>query len=364
MINNSRINRSQGILQDEKLLRLLFDNTNEHAICIITNNGIIRTWNKSAEKLLGFSAENIIGKNYSILFSKEGIKKRLPKKLIAEASRKEISRSENVCVRKDNTFFWGSLCVTPIKNGSRPHNFVLIMQNISEKKEIERQKDEYIGIASHELKTPVAALSLYSELLADRLKTEHDKKTLQLFNDMKAQVSRMVNLIDDLLVVSEIERNKLSLNIKSFNINQLIRKVIHDFQTSTMTHNVIVDGKAKGNVSGDPNRITQVLVNLIANGIKYSPQANKILIKITNEKKKLIVSVQDFGQGITLREQRDIFRRYFRSYSLEKGNIPGLGLGLYISKKIIDNHGERIWVRSQRGRGSVFSFSLSYGAKR
>jgi PAS domain S-box-containing protein len=342
-------------------LSLVFDNTNDHAICLINKNGIIQNWNRSAQNLTGYSKEYIVGRNYTILFSREALRRKMPQKAIKIAEKTGLFKSENICVKKEGNFFWAGLTLSPVrfKSNNKLLGFVLIIEDISQRKESERQKDEYIGIASHELKTPVSALSLYAELLADRLNLETDKKTLQLFEDIKAQIGRMVNLVEDLLVVNEIERNKLSLYKKPFDVHKLLKKVAHDFQGATTTHKITFKGKNVGKVIGDPNRISQVLVNLIANGIKYSPLGNKILINLSKEKGKAIISVQDFGGGITKDEQKEIFRKYFRSYNSGKGNISGLGLGLYISKKIIDKHNERMWVKSKKGQGATFYFSLS-----
>jgi PAS domain S-box-containing protein len=358
MFENKK-NKNNEISSDRNL-SLVFDNTNDHAICLINKNGIIQNWNRSAENLIGYSKEYIIGKNYTILFSREAIRRKFPEKAIKIAEKNGLFKSENICVKKEGNFFWAGLTLNPvnIKSTNKLLGFVLIIEDISQRKESERQKDEYIGIASHELRTPVSALSLYAELLAERLNLENDKKTLQLFEDIKAQISRMVNLVEDLLVVNEIERNKLSLYKKPFDIHKLLKKVTHEFQGSTTTHKIILKGKGIGKVIADPNRISQVLVNLIANGIKYSPLNNKILVSLTKQKDKAIISVQDFGGGITKEEQKEIFRKYFRSYNTGKGNISGLGLGLYISKKIIDKHNEKMWVKSKKGEGATFFFSL------
>jgi PAS domain S-box-containing protein len=344
---------------DDKNLRLLFDNTNEHALCMFSKEGKIQIWNKSAEKITGYKKEEVIGQNYDIIFPQKGLKNRSFTSGLKLATRKGGSKWESICKRKDGTFFWASIDASCVKNGGDSIKcYVIIIENISERKEIEMQKDEYIGIASHELKTPISSLSLYSELLAERLHIETDKKTKQIFHDMKGQINRLVNLADDLFVVSEIERKKLTINKTPFNLNKSVSKVISDFQRSTATHKIKFQSSWKGFVLGDERRIAQVLVNLISNGIKYSPLSNKIIVGIASKKGKAVVFVRDFGKGIPIREQKNIFRRYFRSYSLEKGNIPGLGLGLYISREIVEKHGEDIWVRSREGKGSTFFFTL------
>jgi len=338
----------------------IFDNTNGNAIFTLDKRGIIQIWSKSAEKLTNYKENSVIGKNYSLLFCDDEIKKKIPENILKIASKKNVSKSENRCIRNETKLFWASIVVNSVKDkkGNLKY-FILIMEDITKKKEIERQKDEYIGIASHELRTPISSLSLYSELLAERLNLDADKKTLQIFQDIKGQIGRLVNLVDDLLIVNEIERDKLTINKIPFDLNLLLKKVIHNFQASTASHKIVFKSLNKGKVQGDQARVTQVLVNLIANGIKYSPKSNKIIVSCVYERDQAVVSIQDFGSGISLNDQKSIFRRYFRSYSLDSGNLPGIGLGLYISKKIIDQHHQKLWVKSKIGKGSIFFFSLS-----
>lgn len=347
-------------MENKSWTSLVFDSTYNHAICVLDISGGIVRWNKTAESLTGYKFSEVIGQNYSILFQENEVRKKLLKKVLENSLQTGVSKFEKICVRKDKTFFWGSFVVNPVKSEQgKFHFFVMVVEDITSRKEGEQQKDEYIGIASHEMRTPVSALSLYSELLAGRLNLDSDKKTLKIFQDMKGQINRLVNLIDDLLVVNEIERNKLTLNKKPFLINKFIRGVIKSFQGSTALHKITFKGKVAGKVVGDEGRLTQVLSNLIANSIKYSPVGETVVIEARTDKNKVIISVCDSGPGISPNERNNIFRRYFRSYSLEQGNMPGLGLGLYISKEIVTKHNEKIWVKSKKGKGSTFYFSLS-----
>ncbi len=348
----------------KKSASFIIDSFKKHAICTLSDSGKIINCNKTIEVLTGYTTDELVGKTYSIFCSGNEFEKKAWRKHLEHSLAHGFSNFEGISAAKNKTRFWCSFTMNPVfDDGGKFLFFTLIMQDITERKLNEEKKDEYLGIASHELRTPILSISLYSELLAYQLKSESDKKTLKIFYDMRSQIKRLTNLVDDLLVVNEIERNSLVLNKIKFNVNKFVRKIVRDFRATTVGQKIVLTGKVNGLVFGDESRLTQVLVNLIANGIKYSPLLEKVIVNVNSDKDKVIISVQDFGPGIGSREIRDIFRRYFRSYNLNKGNMPGLGLGLYISKQIMSRHGEKIWVKSKLGKGSTFYFSLSRAKK-
>lgn len=223
-------------------------------------------------------------------------------------------------------------------------------------KELGKQKDDFMAIASHELKTPVTSIKLYTQLLHQKFKKLNDTKSAESVAKMDMQLNKLISLINDLLDVTKIEEGKLQFNFKKFNINKLINEITEEMQLTTK-HRIEKDLGSGGDVYADQERIGQVLTNFISNAIKYSPDANKIIIKTTNGN-KLTVSIQDFGMGLTASEQKKVFERFNRAGQEGKGGMPGLGLGLYISKEIVKRHNGEIWVESKKGKGSTFSFSL------
>jgi PAS domain S-box-containing protein len=346
--------------KNDRQLRVLFDNTNEHAICMLDNNGRIISWNMSAERMIGYTSEEVVGKNYSMFFSKEEIRRKISGKALAITLKKGRFMAEGIRVRKDGSHFWARSFLTLVEGGeSGVTLFVLITQNIARERALEQKRDEYIGIASHELKNPITTLSLYSELLAKRLELDRDKKNLHMLHDIQSQAARLVTLVDDLLIVSKLEGGgTLELHKESFNPNAFVIKIIRDFQKSHPTHKIICKEKISYRVRADKDRIAQVVINLLTNAVKYSPRANKVLVRIGRGQNKCVISVQDFGAGIAKKDQRDVFTRFFRTDDAEVGNVAGSGLGLYISKEIIKKHHQRIWVESVVGKGTTFSFTL------
>ncbi|HSX19120.1 MAG TPA: MASE1 domain-containing protein [Candidatus Saccharimonadales bacterium] len=236
---------------------------------------------------------------------------------------------------------------------------LLLTAIIYEKNEHERRKDDFISIASHELKTPITTISSYLELLQKiGKKIKNDKVSLYV-SKMDDQVKRLSSLVSNLLDVSKIQASKLILNKEKFYIDDLVADTIADLQKFHKFHKIILKETVHKRVFADKFRIAQVITNLITNAGKYSPKSNKIFIKIApSDSKNVVVSVVDFGIGIDPKYKKYIFGRFSQIDIKMRPSFSGLGLGLYICNQIIKQHGGRIWVESQKGKGSTFSFEL------
>lgn len=234
----------------------------------------------------------------------------------------------------------------------------MITHDITKTRALEQKKEEYIGIASHELRSPIQTLSLYSELLSKRLGLEKDKENLQTLRDMQGQTARLVTLIDDLLLVSKVEGDGMELRREKFDPVVMLRKILADYKNLATSNKIILKGKQGRLVRADKNRIAQVFINLITNAVKYSPQTSRIVVRVVRAAGKCVISIQDSGPGISIVDQRHIFNRFYRAKSAGAANVAGVGLGLYIAREIIKRHRERIWVKSSPGRGTTFFFSL------
>lgn len=244
-------------------------------------------------------------------------------------------------------------------------NILLAIEDITDRKDIEEQKDLFIGIASHELKTPITTLRGYAQILEKQLGQHGDSKDNYLIQNINKQTIKVTNLINDLLNTSKIQAGKLDLEKKKFDLNELAAKVVVDFQHTTETHQIIKEGEAKVEVFADQCRIEQVLSNLITNAVKYSPNADKVIVRVGTDNKNAIVSVRDFGFGIADKDQAKIFERFYRTGDKEEMKVTGFGLGLFIASEIVKEHNGKIWVESAKGKalpagrqGSTFYFTL------
>ncbi|MBE7172941.1 MAG: PAS domain S-box protein [Williamsia sp.] len=235
-----------------------------------------------------------------------------------------------------------------------------VMYDITERKHLEQQKDEFMNIASHELKTPVTSLSAYAELLQDLLEEEGNKEHAELIKKLNNQVHRLNRLISDLLDTTKISAGQLSLRLETFNLDELIHERATELQHLTSNHIVAIGNCPPVQVKADQERISQVLTNLISNAIKYSPHGGEVLIDCHTEGHEVIISVQDHGIGIPAEMQAQVFERFFRAGEVKQQNYAGLGLGLYITAGIVHRHGGKIWVESEPGKGSTFYFTLPY----
>lgn len=234
-----------------------------------------------------------------------------------------------------------------------------VKNDIEERIAADKRKDEFIGIASHELKTPVTSLKAYTEILQVNLEFLQDAKVTEMLSKMNKQVDKLTGLIVDLLDVTKIQTGEMAYDYEAFDFDTLIYEIVEEMQRTTKNHEIIFEaGKCDG-VKADKNRLSQVVTNLISNAIKYSPAGGKILITSDCTDHKVRLKVQDFGIGIPDKEKEKIFHRFFRVPGKNKQHtFPGLGLGLYISESIIKRHGGEMSFTSTEGSGSMFSFWL------
>lgn len=234
----------------------------------------------------------------------------------------------------------------------------IIISIISEAKtQADKQKDDFIGFASHELKNPLTTIQGYAQMLQKQSVTAR-RKVHSIGETIEEQTKRATYLINELLDITKIEAGKLSFHDEIFVIATLAEQIIHDQRLLYPTHRIILEAKTQKKVYADKYRITQVLINLISNAVKYSPNAKKVLVKIENKRKNVVISVQDFGSGIARKNLEKIFDPYFREGVTMQRGIQGLGLGLYISSQIVQKYQGKLWVKSTLQRGSTFFFSL------
>jgi len=231
-----------------------------------------------------------------------------------------------------------------------------VKKDIEERIEIDRRKDEFISIASHELKTPVTSLKAYTQILQSTFDEDKNEKASAMLGKMDKQIDKLTSLIVDLLDVTKIDKGEMVFDFEKFDINELITEIAEEMQRTTQKHKIKLELNDCKKIKGDRNRIGQVIVNFISNAIKYSPGKNKIIVSSKCDDKNVTISVRDFGIGIPKAEHTNIFKRFYRV--LGNYTFPGLGLGLYISSEIIKRHKGEISFQSKEGKGSTFYFQI------
>ena len=232
-----------------------------------------------------------------------------------------------------------------------------LLHEIEIRKKAENKKDEFISIASHELKTPLTSVKGYVQLL-ERSIDKGDLPTVKRhLQKAQIQLEKLNDLIADLLDISKVESGKLEFNQKYFAIDELLDNVVEIIQQSNPDFKFIKNGSVSTPVYGDETRIEQVIINFLTNAIKYSPGTHEVAINLRREEERIYVGVRDYGIGIDACQQEKVFEKFFR---VEETAIQfqGLGIGLYISAEIIQRHGGEIGVKSEIGEGSEFYFYL------
>jgi signal transduction histidine kinase len=222
-------------------------------------------------------------------------------------------------------------------------------------------RDDFISAASHELRTPVTSLKVYTEVLQRQAERRGDDHTSGQLRKMQAQIERLAVLIGDLLDVSKIEAGKLELRREDVDLRRLVDDVVEAIQATTSTHRIVVEGTVSQPITGDGERLGQVLTNLLTNAVKYSPQADRIFVHLGETIDGAIVEVEDFGIGIDNEHLSQVFDRFYRVTSDDEKTFPGLGMGLFISEEIARRHGGRIEATSVKGRGSRFRVTIPFG---
>jgi PAS domain S-box-containing protein len=229
--------------------------------------------------------------------------------------------------------------------------------DITEFKRLQQQKDDFISVASHELKTPMTSLKASIQILDKLIKTNGDTEKISTFIE-KANISlsKMQHLIESLLNVSKITAGQLALNKTYFNVGDMITESCDHIRIAG-DHELIVSGDTDMELTADRSKVEQVIVNLVNNAVKYAPQSRRIIINVIRRTKTIKITVQDFGEGIAYDKIPHLFERYYRVDSTGV-QYSGLGLGLYISAEIVERHGGKIGVNSEAGKGSTFWFTL------
>ncbi len=331
--------------------------SSDDAIISKSVDGHITSWNKGAERLYGYTAKEIIGQPVSTLMPPEK-KDDFPYIMKQLHEGKKVEHYETERMTKDGRTLHVSITVSPIKDSQG--NIIgaaKIARDITERIENERRRDEFVSIASHELKTPITSQRVFGELLEQLIEKNGYTDLKPYIQKMNQQTEKLTKLIEDLLELSRVQTGRLKLENKKFNFDGLLQEMVENTQM-TSNHGIDIKGNPKVILKGDRERIGQVLTNLFSNAIKYSPKANTISVSCTVDRDVLTVAIQDYGIGIPKEYHEKIFERFFRVFGEDERTYPGMGVGLHVCREIVTRHGGTMWLTSKKNEGSTFYFSL------
>ena len=328
------------------------------AVIITNKNGIIEYVNPAFIKATGFTKKEAIGQTPRVIKSgmhDKSFYDKLWKTILSGRS----WRAQLINKKKNGRLFYVDHTITPINDDKNiTIGFMGIWKDITKQQDIERLKDEFIGIASHELKTPLTAITVSSQILESGLEAINDEKIINHVKRINSQIKRMSGLVGELLDTTALNEGKMPLVKKNSDLLALIKEAVEDVKEISHFQKIVIEGNVKSKISVDPHRVQEVVSNLLINAVKYSQSRKKIIIKIAEEEKQVVIGITDFGRGIPKKEQNKIFGRYYQVRKLKKQFGPSLGLGLYIAAEIVRLHNGKIWVKSQMGKGTTFFISL------
>ena len=343
------------IEESEKQFRVL-TNSMPQKIWTADAKGNKNYFNQTLLDYTGFSFEELRGQGWEKIIHPDDWGKN--KKQWGESiSTGKNYEAENRLLRKDGEYLWHLTRAVALKDeDGKIKMWVGSKTEIHDQKTKEQAKDEFIAIASHELKTPLTTAKAYIQLLRLSMEKTNDKD-LMLAKKASESIDRLNDLIAELLDVSKIQNGKLPLHITTFNFNEMITASIEQVQHGAPMYNIIKSGEIDQPVTGDKQRLQQVVINLLTNAIKYSPKNYNVFVHVVKENGEVTVSVKDNGIGIRKENLAKIFERYYR----EEGraiHFQGLGIGLSISYEIIQRHNGKIWAQSEPDNGSTFYFTV------
>jgi two-component system phosphate regulon sensor histidine kinase PhoR len=241
---------------------------------------------------------------------------------------------------------------------------IAVIRDITALRELEQAKSDFVSTVSHELRTPLTSIKAYTATLRRR-DVEFDENTRQDFLQViEEETDRLTRLVSDILDVSRIESGRLALKKRDFDLSKLVRIIIGKLQSQFSNHEIkLISPESIGSVCADPDKIEQVFVNLMDNAAKYSPSGGEITLTLEAQPRRVECSVSDSGVGVPEEHLPHIFDKFHRVDNRATREIYGTGLGLYVSKGIVEAHGGTIWAESVLGEGSTFRFTLPLSSR-
>ncbi len=234
---------------------------------------------------------------------------------------------------------------------------LLAIEDITDRRAIQQRKDDFLSIASHELKTPLTTIVGYMQMMSRLMPENASDKFKNVVDKTSRYVHRLNQLLGELLDVSRIQTGNIELHPEPFDFDRMVMETIDGIKAASPKRNIELVGKSGTTYNGDESHLVQVISNLLSNALKYSPEDTTVTVQVNAISDFIKVSITDRGMGISHDEQAKVFDRFYRVGEIQR-HYPGMGIGLYICQQIISNHGGTIWVESEKQKGSVFSFTL------
>jgi len=345
------------IIESEQKFRLLADSMPQF-VWTANTEGTLNYFNQSVFDYSGLSSEQIIKDGWIQIVHPDDREENIRVWMNSVKSGTDFG-FEHRFRRYDGEYRWQLSRAIPQRDADgKIQMWVGTSTDIQEMKELDQQKDYFISMASHELKTPITSIKGYVQILQSMYLNKEDVFLKNSLRVIDKQIGTLTNLISDLLDLSKIKTGNLLLNKEYFQMHELIGEVIDEIGHIHPDYEISFSNETETHVYGDRERIGQVLINFITNAIKYSPGSGKVEVACIAKDNNVVVSVVDSGIGISKKDQKRIFERFYRVEGKNEKTFPGFGIGLFIASDIINRHNGKIGVKSEPGKGSTFYFSL------
>lgn len=360
---NRLIQREESLQHEKKETETLLQSLTDGVISIDLQ-GKILTFNKAAEKTTGFTVQEALGKHVDEILHFYHTQNLVPFASYSQQTPELIKKLKDEGLHlssKEGQKISLSITTSPVVFDNQQNGFLISFHDISKEQELEEMKLDFVSMAAHELRTPLTAIRGYASLLQIQNADQLDDAGKELIKRLVISGETLGNLIENLLSVSRIERSMFTVDARPVDLTTTIKNVVVNVRpqanTKKQTINIVVPDQLPV-VNADAFRIGQVILNFVANAVNYTQQGGTITLKAEHTGNMVQISVIDNGPGIPPDALQKLFTKFFRvSGKLEKGS-KGTGLGLYISKSIIELHKGKVWVESTVGRGTTFSFTL------
>jgi PAS domain S-box-containing protein len=350
----------RNLKQNEEQYRDLYQEApNAYLSCGV--DGIIKRANRSAAELLGYRRGELVGRPMADLYAgtPDG---RAKAQVIFQRflAGEEIRAQELELQRADGSKVWVSLSIRPIrdKEGKVVASRSEIV-DITEHKKLDQLKDDFIGLVSHELRSPLTVIMGAINTVLSEGDYLSEEETRQLLKDAALESETLSHLLGNLLELSRAQAERLVLHAEAIDVKRVVQEAIEGVQRQYSTHQFVVSVPPElPPVYADPLRLERILYNLLENAVKYSPRGEEIKVSVRPDREQLVIGVSDRGVGISPADQARLFAPFQRLEESRPGGTRGVGLGLLVCQRLVEAHGGRIWVESAPGRGSTFFFTL------
>jgi len=358
--------------------RLLVEAVTDYAIFLVGPDGHILTWNLGAERIKGYKASEIIGKHISVFYTAEDRRNGRPERNLRAAEKRGNIEDQGWRVRKDGTRFWADVQLSTLHDDQgklfgyakvtrdmtevraaedRERQLVIERQARAFAEDAVRSRDRFLAIASHELKTPVASLQVAVESLL--LNREHGTldvpRTERGIERMDRAVKRLAMVLDELLDVASLERGATTFTFSNVDVSRIAAEVIDRF-AGVEAQDRVAANLQPAIIRADAARIEQVITNLVDNALKYSTSPAPVTVRVAAQPSGALIEVSDEGIGLGLGTASGLFEPFSRASNA--ADIPGMGLGLFITREIVERHGGQISGTAAPDRGTTFRVTL------